>query len=337
MNTLGAATISVLQKSLGTFHFPFVFGGDGATALIHESDLEKATRSLVSLRELAKMQFAMNLRIGIIPVAKVYQAQQNIEVAKFFMNPQKSIAMIRGGGLSWADEKIKAEPEKYGVKATSQGRQSLEGLSCRWQPLQSKRGQVLTLLVKPALDQDHIILKLIIEKMNEIFQNNFNRASPIQNDHMKYKSFIQCLRDEWNYESQHLSLSFAKRVFSILISQWAFKFKLPIFFDSESYKGSISTHSDYRKFDDILRMVVDCTNHEIASIEDFINTLHKSGKIFYGTHFSDHSIMTCLVENLQQGGHIHFIDGGDGGYAMAAKQLKEQVRHHIRTSLQEAT
>ncbi len=33
--------------------------------------------------------------------------------------------------------------------------------------------------------------------------------------------------------------------------------------------------------------------------------------------------MTCFVKNQQN--HIHFIDGGDGGYAMAARMLKEKA------------
>jgi hypothetical protein len=36
--------------------------------------------------------------------------------------------------------------------------------------------------------------------------------------------------------------------------------------------------------------------------------------------------MTCYVQNLSDTAHIHFVDGGDGGYAMAAKQLKQQLR-----------
>ena len=34
--------------------------------------------------------------------------------------------------------------------------------------------------------------------------------------------------------------------------------------------------------------------------------------------------MTCFVDGLSDGKHIHFIDGGDGGYAMAAMKLKAQ-------------
>ena len=38
--------------------------------------------------------------------------------------------------------------------------------------------------------------------------------------------------------------------------------------------------------------------------------------------------MTCVVPSYKDGTHIHFIDGGDGGYAMAAKQLKAQLKEH---------
>ena len=36
--------------------------------------------------------------------------------------------------------------------------------------------------------------------------------------------------------------------------------------------------------------------------------------------------MTCFLQKLEDGKHIHFIDGGDGGYAIAAKQLKAQIK-----------
>ena len=36
--------------------------------------------------------------------------------------------------------------------------------------------------------------------------------------------------------------------------------------------------------------------------------------------------MTCYVPSFSDGKHVHFIDGGDGGYAIAAKQLKQQMK-----------
>lgn len=45
----------------------------------------------------------------------------------------------------------------------------------------------------------------------------------------------------------------------------------------------------------------------------------------YGFHVSDRALMTCLVYE-EQGRHIAFIDGADGGYALAAKVLKEKLK-----------
>ncbi len=34
--------------------------------------------------------------------------------------------------------------------------------------------------------------------------------------------------------------------------------------------------------------------------------------------------MTCVVFSLEKDSHVHFIDGSDGGYALAALQFKDQ-------------
>jgi len=35
--------------------------------------------------------------------------------------------------------------------------------------------------------------------------------------------------------------------------------------------------------------------------------------------------MTCLIFN-HEGNHVHFVDGADGGYAMAARPLKAALK-----------
>ncbi len=50
-----------------------------------------------------------------------------------------------------------------------------------------------------------------------------------------------------------------------------------------------------------------------------------TGELFYGVHLSDESLMTCYVQSVEAADHIHFIEGGDGGYAGASRQLKHQL------------
>lgn len=45
----------------------------------------------------------------------------------------------------------------------------------------------------------------------------------------------------------------------------------------------------------------------------------------YGLHLQDVALMTCCVPSVLTSEHVHFLDGGDGGYAAAAKQLTERI------------
>jgi hypothetical protein len=71
--------------------------------------------------------------------------------------------------------------------------------------------------------------------------------------------------------------------------------------------------------------VLDCSSEQITRIQALLEELHRSGIIYYGLHISDYAIMTCLVGSISEGDHIHFIDGGDGGYSLAAMSLKQQI------------
>ena len=83
-------------------------------------------------------------------------------------------------------------------------------------------------------------------------------------------------------------------------------------------KDLMIRYSDYRKFDDALRMVLDCSPDQVEVLRQSLEDQKKF--LYYGMHTSETSLMTCLASG------IHFIDGSDGGYALAAKQLKAQMK-----------
>jgi hypothetical protein len=84
----------------------------------------------------------------------------------------------------------------------------------------------------------------------------------------------------------------------------------------------VPAHSDYRKFADSLRMVIDCSTREADGIEKLLIFARDRGAIDFGLHRASSALMTCFVSNTDDGGHVHFIDGADGGYTLAAQQLK---------------
>ena len=96
-------------------------------------------------------------------------------------------------------------------------------------------------------------------------------------------------------------------------------------FDGNAYRKSLPSHSDYRKFSDSLRMVLDCSEGEADGIEAILDASHIRNEIDFGTHRASAALMTCFVSTTDEGKHVHFVDGADGGYALAAQRLKSQI------------
>jgi hypothetical protein len=57
----------------------------------------------------------------------------------------------------------------------------------------------------------------------------------------------------------------------------------------------------------------------------WLEARHAEGFLVYGVSRSRQALITCLIESHRDR-HVHFIDGSDGGYALAARQLKDQLK-----------
>ena len=73
-------------------------------------------------------------------------------------------------------------------------------------------------------------------------------------------------------------------------------------------------------------MVLDRSKEQAQKLEVVLKWHFDQNDIFYGIHYSSSALMTCMVQSITPGEHIHFIDGSDGGYAIAAKAMKEQMK-----------
>jgi len=69
-------------------------------------------------------------------------------------------------------------------------------------------------------------------------------------------------------------------------------------------------------------MVIDCTRPAAEALRALLDAEWRAGTVDYGMHVTDAALMTCFVRSTEDAGHIHFIDGANGGYALAAAEMK---------------
>lgn len=330
VNKIGAASITVVREGLEGHEFPFVFGGDGATLVVSPDLTSTVREQLLGLKQLARDNFDLQLRVGEMSVGELTDHGVDLEVARFELTTGRDIALFRGGGVSLADDLLKEDYSRYRVETPSGEAEfnvELTGLSCRWQPIPSQRGEILSIIVQVLRSPTDEVYREVIAELDEILDGGLGQANPVNREVMAYQSVWDCLVDEVRYQSSLFSFSFVGRFLEILLAVAVFKFGLyPFFFDPEEYSQQLRTHSDYRKFDDMLRLIIDCDNEEHEQVERYLAKKHEAGDLAYGIQVADESLMTCYVEDLDQGGHLHFVDGGDGGYARAAQQLKQQLK-----------
>jgi hypothetical protein len=91
-----------------------------------------------------------------------------------------------------------------------------------------------------------------------------------------------------------------------------------------NYRQEMVDNSDFRKFDGMLRMVMDGSDAQAAELGQFLEAQYRAGLPVYGMHKSREALVTCIVQSYN-GNHLHFVDGSDGGYALAARGLKHRL------------
>jgi hypothetical protein len=325
VNMAGAAVIVAVTNALGGRDFPFVFGGDGAGFAVPPSAAAAARQALAATATWVKEELDLTLRIGMAPVAEVRAQGADLRVARFGPSDHIAIAMFSGGGMAWADAAMK-RGEIAVPPSPTDIRPDLSGLSCRYERIPASRGLVLSLVVAPAEGADEAAFRAAIEEIARIVERSPGASRPVPGQGLKLKWPPQGYDLEARATRRHgepialrrarvLALTFL--YFLIMWSGVRIGRFLP-----EKYTREVVENSDFRKFDDSLRMVLDCTPKLAGEIEAHLSAAAAAGAVRYGAHRQDAAMMTCFAPSPANPNHVHFIDGEHGGYAMAASALK---------------
>lgn len=333
VNALGVASIVAVCNALPSVQLPYVFGGDGATLLVPGAHLAACARALRGVAQVAVSAYELELRTGVVPVAALYDEGHAVRVARFRPSRHVCLAMFAGSGFATAERWIKdsSRAASYSIPPSDDANASFEGFECRWQPVESKQGSIVSLLVQ-ALARDEAaqaeVYRSVLGALAGI--HGQDEARPVSVERLKLKAFggdysteARLLSRDTSgreYDRAHQNAQKKARAGRVLMGLGASAGG----FDGGNYASELVENTDFRKFDETLRMVLDLSEDEIGKLEEFLEAERSAGRLVYGLHRAPSALVTCFVRSYA-GNHLHFVDGANGGYALAAKQLKSQL------------
>jgi len=323
VNMAGASVIAAITNALEGREFPFVFGGDGASFAVAPGDLERAREALAATATWVDESLDLVMRVALVPVNAVRAQGLDVRVARFGPSANLSYAMFSGGGLGWAEAAMKRG--EFSVSPAPAGTQpDLSGLSCRFEEIPSTRGVILSVLVVPARDADPAAFRKVIEDVITLSERSPDAGRPVPPEGPP----LQWPPAGVEYEARAArGGSLLKRRGVVLaVTLWAYvvmRFGIKVGnFVPKTYVQQVVENSDFRKYDDGLRMILDCTPELETALTQVLVAAAAGGVVRYGLHRQDAAMMTCFTPSVMRSDHVHFIDGARGGYASAATALK---------------
>ena len=323
VNMAGAAVIAAVTNALDGREFPFVFGGDGASFAVSPGDLDRAREALAATAAWVAQDLDLAMRVALVPVKEIRARGLDVRVARFGPSPNLSYAMFSGGGLGWADAAMKRG--EFAVSPAQPGVQpDLSGLSCRFEEIPATRGLILSVLVVPAKGADPLAFRRVIEDIIRLVERSPDAGRPVPSDGPPLRWPPAGL--EYEARAARGGSLLKRRTVVLAFTLWAYLvLRLGIKvggFAPKNYIRQVVENSDFRKYDDGLRMILDCTVELERALAQRLADAASGSVARYGLHRQDAAMMTCFAPSVMRSDHVHFIDGARGGYASAATALK---------------
>jgi hypothetical protein len=339
VNAVGVASIVAIRNATPDLELPYVFGGDGATLLVPESRRATCEAALRGVRRLARTAFELELRVGLVPVRDLRADGHAVQVARFRVSRNVCLAMLRGNGIAQAERWVKDEKlgARYAVSEEGPDEASFEGFECRWQPVPSRRGHVVSfivLAVDTGEDARAKTYRRIIGTLESALEED--AGHPVSLRGLRLGTLFGGYDAEARVRSgaasgpAYQAAEAEARKKSLIGRALIALGKSAGGFDGKAYPRELVENSDFRKFDEAIRMVLDLSEAQLDVIETALEGARVAGELVYGVHRAPSALITCYLRSYS-GDHVHFVDGSDGGYALAARQLKKQLaEYHAR-------
>ena len=274
VNMAGAAIIAAVTNGLEGREFPFAFGGDGASFAVSPAEEGVVREALAAVATWVGEDLDLSMRVALVPVSAIRSAGHDVRVARYAASENLSYAMFSGGGIGWAEAAMKRGAFAV-VPAPPGTHPDLTGLSCRFEEMPSSLGLILSILIVPAPSAATHVFRREIDAIVDLVEQTPNMGRPVPAEGPQFR----LLTNNTNYEAraERGGALWQRRIrvsLRTLIAYIFLKFGLKTGdFVPAVYLQQVVANSDFRKYDDGLRMVIDCT----AQLADTIETAPDQG------------------------------------------------------------
>lgn len=303
---------------------PFFFGGDGATFIVPSAIADEAMRALAVFRKNTKDNFDLDLRIGIVAVTEIYAKNFELKLSKLKVSGAFSIPVVLGDGLYCAEKLVKNEQYRFDYEPKPEDGLDLSGMQCRWDKIgpPEMNQEVVTLLVcAPAGRKQAALFAKVMEHVDGIY-GPFPRRQPISVPRLIWKTTFKKMEMEMLVRKGRINVLG-------LVASWIAWLSGYVYFRTSrgrNYLNSLVEMSDTLVIDGKINTVITGSPQQRGQLQRALDEMEAAQEIFYGLHVSSESVMSCYVHDLKDG-HIHFVDGAEGGYTKAAGMLKQKLRN----------
>ncbi|SKB51215.1 DUF3095 domain-containing protein [Dyadobacter psychrophilus] len=300
---------------------PFFFGGDGATFLLPAAIVDRVMPALRLYKANTWANFELKLRIGLVAVRDIYAQGHELKLSKFRRSHIFAIPIILGNGLNYAEQVIKGEGYLLSGPDSSEGDLDLSGMQCRWDRIEppEQSNEIVTLLVIAVkVEEQPQVFSKVLHQIDAIYGSPEARQ-PISVPKLKWKTTFNRL--EVKVKTGHAN------IFNI-IGNWFAAITGYFYFRTakgKNYLKSLVEMADTLVIDGKINTVISGTERQRIALQKVLDDMESNNEIRYGLYVSTESVMSCYVRDLKDG-HIHFVDGSDGGYTKAAGVLKPKLR-----------
>ena len=323
VNMVGASVIAAMQNAMGGTAFPYVFGGDGTSFAVPPAWASTARITLARLRHWVGEEFNITLRVAAIAIADIRQKGLDVRVARHAVSPCADYAMFDGGGIAWAESQMKQGTIAIPACAETEP-PDLTGLTCRWNTIPARNGLILSLVILPGEQAQADAFSTVVSQVLNLAADLDREGHPVPIEGPEVKLIPEGLEIEARL-SRGRSALWRKRLLlklGAIGAGWLFQRRQRIGqFDPNHYLATMSANADFRKFEDGLKMTLDCTTTVRDRIYALLMKARMDGIIRFGLHEQAEARLTCIVPSATRDDHVHFVDGAEGGYTRAARNL----------------